>query len=178
MVAPGWFRPGDDYRHRGAEGGFLGGSSMDRGRAVLAIGTGLVLTFAGACAAPATEPAAAPVTITTAAPPETTTTPTPTAKPTKTPAAKPTKPVGLLSVPPTTKPKLPPVTRKPTVKAPTKKPTVKPTTRRTTTKPPVVEVFYANCTEVRAAGAAPIHRGEPGYSKKLDRDGDGVACEN
>jgi hypothetical protein len=28
------------------------------------------------------------------------------------------------------------------------------------------------------AGAAPIHRGDPGYSSKLDRDGDGIACEN
>ena len=35
----------------------------------------------------------------------------------------------------------------------------------------------ANCAEARAAGAAPIHRGEPGYSRKLDRDGDGIACE-
>lgn len=38
-------------------------------------------------------------------------------------------------------------------------------------------VSYANCTAVRAAGAAPIYAGEPGYSSKLDRDGDGVACE-
>ncbi|RAX47411.1 hypothetical protein DQ353_18785 [Arthrobacter sp. AQ5-05] len=37
--------------------------------------------------------------------------------------------------------------------------------------------YYKNCTAVRNAGAAPIHRGEPGYSRKLDRDGDGVACE-
>jgi colicin import membrane protein len=37
--------------------------------------------------------------------------------------------------------------------------------------------FYANCTAVRAAGAAPIYAGDPGYSRKLDRDGDGVACE-
>jgi hypothetical protein len=36
---------------------------------------------------------------------------------------------------------------------------------------------YANCTEARAAGAAPIRRGEAGYSPKLDRDGDGIACE-
>jgi Protein of unknown function (DUF1524)/Excalibur calcium-binding domain len=28
-----------------------------------------------------------------------------------------------------------------------------------------------------AAGAAPIMRGQPGYSSKLDRDGDGIACE-
>lgn len=38
-------------------------------------------------------------------------------------------------------------------------------------------VSYANCTEARAAGVTPLHRGDPGYSSKLDRDGDGVACE-
>ncbi|MEZ2370526.1 excalibur calcium-binding domain-containing protein [Arthrobacter sp. RCC_34] len=38
-------------------------------------------------------------------------------------------------------------------------------------------VYYANCAAVRAAGAAPIHIGQPGYSPKLDRDGDGVGCE-
>ncbi len=38
-------------------------------------------------------------------------------------------------------------------------------------------VYYANCTAVRDAGAAPIHRGEPGYASHLDRDGDGIACE-
>lgn len=37
--------------------------------------------------------------------------------------------------------------------------------------------YYENCTAVRAAGADPIRRGEPGYSSKLDRDGDGIACE-
>ncbi|PZA07564.1 excalibur calcium-binding domain-containing protein [Meiothermus sp. Pnk-1] len=37
--------------------------------------------------------------------------------------------------------------------------------------------YYRNCTEARAAGAAPIYRGQPGYWKGLDRDGDGVACE-
>ena len=37
--------------------------------------------------------------------------------------------------------------------------------------------YYANCTAVRAAGAAPIYAGDPGYSRKLDRDGDGVGCE-
>ncbi|WP_018332838.1 thermonuclease family protein [Actinomycetospora chiangmaiensis] len=36
---------------------------------------------------------------------------------------------------------------------------------------------YKNCTEAKAAGAAPLHRGQPGYAAKLDRDGDGVACE-
>lgn len=37
--------------------------------------------------------------------------------------------------------------------------------------------YYANCSAVRAAGAAPIHAGDPGYGRHLDRDGDGVACE-
>lgn len=38
-------------------------------------------------------------------------------------------------------------------------------------------VSYANCAAARAAGAAPIYAGQPGYSSKLDRDGDGIACE-
>lgn len=36
---------------------------------------------------------------------------------------------------------------------------------------------YANCTEVRAAGAAPVRIGQPGYGAHLDRDGDGIGCE-
>ncbi|MFZ2750235.1 MAG: excalibur calcium-binding domain-containing protein, partial [Propioniciclava sp.] len=36
---------------------------------------------------------------------------------------------------------------------------------------------YKNCDAVRAAGKAPIRRGEPGYDKHLDRDGDGIGCE-
>jgi hypothetical protein len=40
-----------------------------------------------------------------------------------------------------------------------------------------VSVYYANCSAVEAAGAAPIYAGDPGYSRDLDRDGDGVACE-
>lgn len=38
--------------------------------------------------------------------------------------------------------------------------------------------YYANCSAARAAGAAPVYAGEPGYSRRLDRDGDGVGCEN
>ncbi|WP_314172839.1 excalibur calcium-binding domain-containing protein [Streptomyces winkii] len=38
-------------------------------------------------------------------------------------------------------------------------------------------VHYGNCSEARAAGAAPVHRGEPGYGRHLDRDGDGVGCD-
>lgn len=36
---------------------------------------------------------------------------------------------------------------------------------------------FANCSEARAAGAAPVYAGEPGYAPRLDRDGDGVGCE-
>lgn len=43
--------------------------------------------------------------------------------------------------------------------------------------PPPAAVYYANCDAVRAAGKAPILRGQPGYDSHLDRDGDGVACE-
>jgi hypothetical protein len=39
-------------------------------------------------------------------------------------------------------------------------------------------VYYANCDAVRAAGKAPLYAGQPGYeTPRLDRDGDGVACE-
>ncbi|NOT87457.1 MAG: excalibur calcium-binding domain-containing protein [Lysobacter sp.] len=34
---------------------------------------------------------------------------------------------------------------------------------------------FANCAAARAAGAAPVKRGEPGYGTHLNRDG--VACE-
>ncbi len=39
------------------------------------------------------------------------------------------------------------------------------------------DVYYQNCTAARAAGAAPLHVGEPGYRLKMDGDGDGIACE-
>ena len=42
---------------------------------------------------------------------------------------------------------------------------------------PSAGVYYANCTAARAAGAAPLHVGEPGYRLALDRDKDGIACE-
>jgi hypothetical protein len=36
---------------------------------------------------------------------------------------------------------------------------------------------FANCAAARAAGAAPVRRGDPGYASHLDRDNDGVGCE-
>ena len=44
-------------------------------------------------------------------------------------------------------------------------------------KPEPQKEFYANCKAAKAAGAAPLYRGDPGYSEDLDRDGDGTACE-
>jgi hypothetical protein len=38
-------------------------------------------------------------------------------------------------------------------------------------------VFYPNCSAARAAGAAPLYAGEPGYRPELDGDDDGIACE-
>lgn len=37
--------------------------------------------------------------------------------------------------------------------------------------------YFRNCAEARAAGAAPLRRGGPGYRPQLDADGDGIACE-
>lgn len=38
-------------------------------------------------------------------------------------------------------------------------------------------VYFPNCKAAKAAGAAPLHAGDPGYRSGLDGDGDGVACE-
>lgn len=37
--------------------------------------------------------------------------------------------------------------------------------------------YYPNCSAARAAGAAPISVGQPGYGTHLDRDGDGIGCD-
>lgn len=36
---------------------------------------------------------------------------------------------------------------------------------------------FRDCSEARAAGAAPVRRGQPGYGPHLDRDNDGIGCE-
>ena len=46
-----------------------------------------------------------------------------------------------------------------------------------TAAPPSQTVYYRNCREARAAGVAPIYRGQPGYRPEMDGDGDGIACE-
>jgi hypothetical protein len=37
--------------------------------------------------------------------------------------------------------------------------------------------YYSGCNEVRAAGLAPLYRGQPGYREDMDGDLDGIACE-
>lgn len=39
------------------------------------------------------------------------------------------------------------------------------------------DAYYPNCASARAAGAAPVRSGAPGYGRHLDRDGDGIGCE-
>jgi hypothetical protein len=38
-------------------------------------------------------------------------------------------------------------------------------------------VYFPGCNAVRAAGLAPLYRGEPGYRPEMDGDDDGIACE-
>ncbi|MGU3291145.1 GmrSD restriction endonuclease domain-containing protein [Williamsia sp. M5A3_1d] len=71
-------------------------------------------------------------------------------------------------------------TQAPATETRTQTPVPRPTPRYTPPPPAIPDrgdVYYANCAAVRAAGAAPIRPGDPGYSTKLDRDRDGVGCE-
>ncbi|MBM7774220.1 hypothetical protein JOD54_004424 [Actinokineospora baliensis] len=45
-------------------------------------------------------------------------------------------------------------------------------------EPEPADVYYKNCAAAKAAGAAPMRVGEPGYRPGLDRDKDGTACDN
>jgi len=49
--------------------------------------------------------------------------------------------------------------------------------RQSFANPQPSDVYYRGCNEARAAGAAPIYRGQPGYRPEMDGDGDGIACE-
>src|SRR5262245_11435766 len=46
----------------------------------------------------------------------------------------------------------------------------------TPVRPSPAPVRYRNCGAVRAAGKAPLLRGQPGYEPRLDPDHDGIAC--
>ena len=47
----------------------------------------------------------------------------------------------------------------------------------TRTRPPQPGDNWSGCDAARAAGTAPIYRGEPGYRVGMDGDSDGIACE-
>ena len=49
--------------------------------------------------------------------------------------------------------------------------------KKSESKPEPQKEFYANCKAAKAAGAAPLYRGDPGYREDLDGDKDGIACE-
>jgi hypothetical protein len=49
--------------------------------------------------------------------------------------------------------------------------------RRRAAVRPAPYVRYSGCNEVRAAGLAPLYRGQPGYREDMDGDLDGIACE-
>jgi hypothetical protein len=91
------------------------------------------------------------------APPATSPIPTPSPTPSPTPPPEPTA---------TPSPAVPRLADVPPPASPKAKP-----------KPKAKPVYYRNCDAVRAAGKAPLHRGEPGFRDSLDGDDDGVACE-
>jgi Excalibur calcium-binding domain len=44
-------------------------------------------------------------------------------------------------------------------------------------QPGGANIYYPDCAAARAAHAAPVHIGQPGYRPELDANGDGTACE-
>ncbi|MFJ7210916.1 excalibur calcium-binding domain-containing protein [Amycolatopsis sp. NPDC098790] len=80
-----------------------------------------------------------------------------------------------------------PVAPQPSSAAPAPAPTTKaapkpPPVRTTAQDPPAPEpdksVYYSSCAQAKAAHATPLYAGQPGYRSGLDRDHDGVACED
>lgn len=77
--------------------------------------------------------------------------------------------------PPPPQPPPPAVTTTVAPPPPTLPPTPSPTPKPSTPQPP--SVYYPSCYEAARARAVPLYRGQPGYRRELDPDGDGVACE-
>ncbi|MFC7450650.1 excalibur calcium-binding domain-containing protein [Rhodococcus daqingensis] len=110
--------------------------------------------------------------------------PTPTAARPSTFASTPAKPAPLLELPAPTTHDLPaPVTAPAPAYVPSPPSERVPAPPTAITKPqPLVEVpspsgKFSSCEDAIAAGAAPLYKGDPGYSPKLDRDKDGIACD-
>ena len=64
-----------------------------------------------------------------------------------------------------------------TTQAPAPVPAVPHSTTAAPAPVPPAQVYYQNCSVAKAAGAAPLYAGQPGYRPQLDGDNDGVACE-
>ncbi|MET7770815.1 excalibur calcium-binding domain-containing protein [Nocardia sp. NPDC005366] len=61
-------------------------------------------------------------------------------------------------------------------------PTYRPGPKGSAEQPPKSEDdtptrYYSNCTQVINDGKWPLYAGQPGYSRLLDPDGDGIACD-
>ena len=69
-----------------------------------------------------------------------------------------------------------PVAEEPVVE-PEEEPAEEPAPPAPAPNPAPAPVRFSSCKQAREAGAAPLYRGDPGYSSNLDRDNDGVACE-
>lgn len=116
---------------------------------------------------PAPSTATPTATATTSATPRATSKPTPTATRTSSPRPTPT---------PTPSP----------TPTPTQAPTTPPAPTPTPAPEPVViedaawagELPFSNCTQAAALGVYNIPAGTPGYGPHLDRDKDGIGCEN
>jgi hypothetical protein len=80
---------------------------------------------------------------------------------------------------PTPRPQLATVSPTPTTETSSPVPTPTPSAPQSSPPPTpaAAPVFYKNCPAVRRAGLLGLLRGMPGYSLRLDPDGDGVACD-
>lgn len=127
-------------------------------------------------APPWSGPLSGPSRSSTPVPPTTLAKTTP-SKPTSTTPA-PAKPATTTASPTTPSPAAPSsTTPTPTTPSPTSPSPATPSSTTPSSTTPTA-VVYKDCAEVRAAGKAPLYRGDPGYSTALDHNGDGVACEN
>ena len=151
----------------------------------LVLGVGIAGCGVPSVADDAGSPAPVPSPTVTASP-SPSPTPTPSPSPTPSPAPSPTPSPTPSPIPttqaPTSQPPLQPLMQE---SEPTSEPEATPEeeTRAgggAAAPAPVPEpeiTYYPNCKKAKAAGAAPLYRGDPGYREELDRDGDGVACE-
>ncbi|MFJ1460314.1 excalibur calcium-binding domain-containing protein [Nocardia sp. N2S4-5] len=156
-------------------------STLRPALAVAAVGLGLLTACGGSPQHPPTADTTRPA-ATTRLPtlaPTTTTTSRAAIAPTPTPIVPALPTTAPRAVQPSAPP-APTVPALPTTTARAVQPPAPPAPALPAIPPPTAETpgsYYSSCKEAKAAGAAPLHRGESGYRPGLDRDNDGVACE-